>query len=360
MKFLQELEGNRLQHHSKEKTYFNVKFHERFGSFLEALRREKLISEDQERFVVERGHCWASDVRRGGVTLITDELPMITKQSHKMVVEGTKHVLEIFDHVLSRYATYCLTEDITPDDVEFEPEYHEKLNPLFWEEQEGRYNLKPEVRKGLWDIAEEFLKFLKMPQMEIVDIIITGSSANYNWTEQSDIDLHIVVDMSEAQHRYGDIVPEYVEAKRRLWNEQHEIKVYDYPVEVYVQDEQEPHVATGMYSLKQEQWIAEPKYEEPRYDALDLRTKAAKFATEIDDLTDTSRCNPLRAQEMMERLRKYRKAGLAKGGEFSVENLVFKYLRKDGYLQKLADCKRKGFDTSLSVEDEEWWKNETD
>lgn len=360
MKFIKQLEQTRREHASKEKVYFNVVFHERFGPFLEALRTENLIRENQSFFTVERGFCWSDDVKLGGVKMITDDIPLIGNKTNTMIIEGTPHVIELFDHVISRYATFCLREDIEPEDVDYKPEYHEHLNPALWEKHEQQYTLKPEVRKGLWEIAEQFLKFLKMPQMEIADIIVTGSSANYNWTKQSDIDLHVVVDISEAQHKYGDIVPEYFETKRRLWNEQHDITVWGYPVEMYVQDEQEPHVATGMYSLKQEQWIAEPKYEKPRYDALDLKTKAAKFANEIEDMTATNRCNPVHAQEMMEKLRKYRKAGLAKGGEFSVENLVFKFLRSNGYLQKLSDCKRKGFDDSLSIEDEEWWKDETE
>lgn len=357
MKFLQELDGNRVQKKSREKTYFNVKFHERFGMFLDALRRERLIGEDSVRVLVERGHCWANDVRTDGIILITNENPLLSKQSQKMIVGGAPAILEIFDHVLSRYATYHLKEDIAPEEVEIKPEYHEELNPAIWDRAEDGYRLKPDVREAMWNIINYFLKTLKMPQMEIDDAIITGSNANYNWTEDSDIDIHIIIDMDQAIQKYGDVVPEYLEAKRRLWSAQHDITIRGYPVEVYVQDEQEPHVSSGMYSLKEEKWLTEPKYEKPRYDDLDVRTKAAKWANEIDDLADSGICKSSSAEQMMDRLKKYRKAGLAKGGEFSVENLAFKYLRNNGFIEKLVACKQKGIDDQLSVEDEEWWKD---
>ncbi len=354
MKFLQQLEGSRLQLVSREKAYSNVKFHERFGTFLEALRCENLITES-ERFTVERGYCWADDVRQDGILLITEDLPTITKQTKRLIVAGTPTLLQIFEHVLSRYATYCIEEDIEPSDIELDPQYHEKLNPTLWDEYEDEFRLKTDVRKALWEIAEQFLKNLKMPSMEIIDALFTGSNANYNWTDDSDIDLHIVVDVAQATRRYGDITPEYLQAKQRLWSEQHDIKIHGKPIEVYVQDVHEPHVSTGMYSLKEEQWATEPKHEQPTIHTVDVRTKAASLANRINDMTDHN-CNPKRAEEMLDKLRIYRRAGLAKGGEFCVENLVFKYLRSNGYLEKLSQCKRQGFDSALSVEDEEWWK----
>lgn len=357
MKFLKELDGNRLVSKSYEKTYFNVKFHERFGGFMEALRREKLISESTKRAQVERGTLWCDCRRVDGVMLITHDNAHITQEAPSMIVSGTRSTLELFEHVLSRYATYCMTEDIVPQDVEIEAEYHESLNPLFWTKHEDGYTLDSDVRKDMLNIAYTFLRYLKMSDVTALDVIFTGSNANYNWTEDSDVDVHIIIDMPDTAHRYGKIVPEYIESKRRLWNAQHEIKIHDKEVEVYVQDEHEVHTSTGIFSLKDDRWVVEPHYEPPTYDTLTVRNKVAKFATAIDELVTSGTASPKTADEMMDTLKRYRRAGLKKQGEFSVENLVFKYLRSNGYLEKLSECKRKGIDTALSAEDEEWWKD---
>ena len=356
MRFLQELEGNPAIAKSVEKTYFNVTFHESFGAFLEALRCEKLILEDTQRVVVERGHLWADCRRQEGIMVITEDNPLLTKATKRMIVGATRSTLELFEHVLSRYATYCITEDIEPDQIKVNAQYHEKLNPLFWDEYEDGPRLKDDIRKKMLDISDAFCKYLKMPEMHISDIILTGSNANFNWTDESDVDLHVIVDMNQVVNVYGQIVPEYLETKRRLWNDQHEITLHDKNVEIYVQDEQEPHTSSGIYSLKQNAWVTEPKYEKPEYDTIAVRTKIAKFVSHIDDLIDSEQCDPRCAEDMINKLKRYRKAGLQKSGEFSVENLVFKYLRNNGYLEKISECKRQGIDSKLSIEDEEWWK----
>jgi hypothetical protein len=56
-------------------------------------------------------------------------------------------------------------------------------------------------------------------------------------------------------------------------------------------------------------------------------------------------------------LKDYRQSGLDKDGEFSYENLVFKFLRRSGYIGKFFDTSNKALDKELSVEvklDEEY------
>jgi len=62
---------------------------------------------------------------------------------------------------------------------------------------------------------------------------------------------------------------------------------------------------------------------------------------------------PLNLQKKYrEKLRKYRTCGLQKEGEFSYENLVFKFLRRNGYIAKLENFKNKFVDKKLSLEQE--------
>ena len=60
--------------------------------------------------------------------------------------------------------------------------------------------------------------------------------------------------------------------------------------------------------------------------------------------------NSLKYQELKDKLKDYRQSGLDKDGEFSYENLVFKYLRRSGHIGKLFDEKTKIKDKELSVE----------
>jgi len=50
------------------------------------------------------------------------------------------------------------------------------------------------------------------------------------------------------------------------------------------------------------------------------------------------------------KLKEYRNSGLEKDGELSYENLVFKFLRRSGHIQKLFDRLNKTLDKELSVE----------
>ena len=68
--------------------------------------------------------------------------------------------------------------------------FHDELNPKLWDGLE----LKPEVKEKLNEIAEAFKEYLDIPEDAILDIRITGSSASYNYTEYSDLDLHLIID----------------------------------------------------------------------------------------------------------------------------------------------------------------------
>jgi len=57
-------------------------------------------------------------------------------------------------------------------------------------------------------------------------------------------------------------------------------------------------------------------------------------------------------EKIKDRLKDYRSAGLEREGEYSYENLVFKFLRRNGYLSKLEDFKNKITDKKLSLEQE--------
>ena len=132
-------------------------------------------------------------------------------------------------------------------------EMQSRLNPAVWDNDQ----MRPAIRKRLQEIAEEFIEKLDLPNVEIKDIILTGSLANYNWSEYSDLDVHIVVDFKEVAEDEG-LVKKYFDAVRGNWNRTHDIKVKGYEVELYVQDDDESHTSTGVYSILKDEWELEP------------------------------------------------------------------------------------------------------
>lgn len=220
-------------------------------------------------------------------------------------------------------------------------EFHDSLNPKLWADNK----LKPEVSKKLKEIADAFIESLEIPRNAIKDIVITGSSASYNYTPQSDIDLHLIVDF-EKVHKDCPIVGEYLLAKKSEFNNNHDIHIYGIPVEVYAESIDNENVHNGLYSLKDDRWIDEPKKLKPVDNDIAVNAKFKEFKEAAEQVGDKDV-----AVELIQKIKKMRKAGLAKAGEFSVENLVFKKLRNEGIIGKLMDVKKEETDKELSLEE---------
>ena len=133
------------------------------------------------------------------------------------------------------------------------------------------------------NIVEEFMEGLDL-DLELKDIIVTGSIANYNWSKFSDIDLHILIDFSEVNEN-EEMVKKFFDAVRSNWNKLHNILVKGHEVEIYVQDEHEPHVSTGVYSLMNDRWIVKPKKVRPAIDRYTATKKMKQMAREVDKLS---------------------------------------------------------------------------
>jgi hypothetical protein len=218
-------------------------------------------------------------------------------------------------------------------------EYHHELNPSLWENDE----LKPEVKEKLLKIADNFIEHLDVPVSKIKDIVLTGSNVNYNWTKQSDIDLHIQLDDA-------DLDTDALDAKKDLWNEEHHITLYGFPVEAYVEGNSANQSGNaGIYSLQDDKWIREPTNEHIRFDYEKIKQKAAKVMKKIDKLVDGESKDLEELEALRTKIKESRRADLAKGGEFTMENLVFKTLRNNNYLDKLFGYIRKLKDEKLSL-----------
>jgi len=234
------------------------------------------------------------------------------------------------------------------------------LNSELWDEDK---KLRPEVRERLLEIAEKFIKPTLGKDAIIKDITFTGSLANYNYSDMSDIDLHIIIDFADV-NADKDIVKRYFNAVKALWNSLHDIRIKGYEVEAYVQDEHEPHTSTGVYSVQDDKWLKEPVQSDAEIDEDSVSNKANSLIDQVEQalkiMEEGSHEEAMkRAESLMEKIKKLRRAGLESEGEYSVENLAFKTLRNTGYLTKLSDLKREAYDAMMSIEekmDNPCWK----
>ena len=224
---------------------------------------------------------------------------------------------------------------------------HQHLSTKFWKENKK----KEAVRERLLFIADAFIDYLGI-DIDVVDITMTGSYANYNYTQYSDVDLHIIVDPANI-NKDVDLVEEFLKAKRQYWNEKHDINMFGVEIELYPQDVNEDHKSSGVYSVKDDKWIVEPKQFSEKSLNNDIVKKANILRKRIDQAIDKAKQerDPEELDQLAQKIRKMRQAGLEKGGEYSEENIAYKMIRADGYVDKLYKMKDNIFDIKLSVGD---------
>lgn len=220
--------------------------------------------------------------------------------------------------------------------------FHDKLNPKLWKGT----RLDPAVKKQLLVIAEDFISELGIKGLDVDDITISGSNAAYSYTPHSDLDLHILVDMTKLPD--NEVYQELFLAKKNLYNSSHDIKVHGVPVELYVQDTNAPVVSLGEYSVLNDKWLHIPKKRRANFDQNTTRMKFDKLK-ELVELALKSKSVD-RVNEVLKLIKRYRKAGLDKGGEFSPENLAYKAIRTQGGMDQLFALRDKLHSEELTIE----------
>jgi len=224
----------------------------------------------------------------------------------------------------------------------------DELNPKIWDD----FKIDDEVREDLLKIAQDFYASTDL-EADVEDIVLTGSLANYNWSEKySDYDLHILIDFTNVNDAV-ELVKKYVDSAKSIWNKEHDIKIKGYEVEVYIQDVSEPHKSTGVFSLLNNKWNVKPEEFdfEPDEDMIAEKGKSVMMMVdELEEQVDEDKYDAFieKVQKVWEKVKNYRKSGLeSEGGELSMGNLVFKFLRRNGYVGKIIDLKRKSYDNQF-------------
>lgn len=227
----------------------------------------------------------------------------------------------------------------------------DELNPKIWDKDQ---KMKLEVKKTLLKIADDYFESLGLPGVDIEDVTMTGSLSNYNWSKYSDVDLHIVVDYNDLPMD-RDLVLDFLKTKSSGWNKEHDVKIYGYDVEIYLQDIEEPHHSTGVYSILNDEWNTKPEKKKISINNGSVKEKANRLMDMIeeiyDEMSDVSNEETIKSvDKLTEKIKKMRQSGLESGGEFSVENIVFKVLRRNGMLDRLYDIKTVTYDKSVTLE----------
>jgi len=226
---------------------------------------------------------------------------------------------------------------------------HEMLNRKIWNSDD---KIDPAIRDRMLQIAQDFYEKLGI-KAEILDITLTGSLANYNWSKFSDLDVHIVLNYQDVDENM-ELVRELFQQTKSNWNRQHDIRVKGHEVELYVQDVNDPHFSSGVYSLLSGEWVVKPRREDKEIDREAVKKKAASTMDMIDDVQKLfDEGDYQEALEYGERVRdkikRFRASGLEREGEYSFENLAFKVLRRNDYLERLSKLRVDTYDSQMSM-----------
>lgn len=231
----------------------------------------------------------------------------------------------------------------------------DRLHPKFWVNN----RLNSRVRLRLLDIADDFIDTLSVSWVKPKDIVMTGSLANYNWSKYSDVDIHILIDYSKV-YKNKEFVEDYFNSKKEVWLEDHpKLRIYGFPVEIYVEDYKGDTTSTGVYSLEKNKWINEPgDIQNAKINSKYVKKVAAKIMTAIDKIVDKleNEQDEHKIEELSDKLKsifnkvkKLRGEGLKNGGEMSSGNIIFKLLRRTNYLDKIWNNINHSYDTLNSL-----------
>jgi hypothetical protein len=232
------------------------------------------------------------------------------------------------------------------------------LNPEIWENAEtddfDQIKLQSDVRSALLNITKDFVDSFNIDTLEIDDIIIIGSLVNYNWSQYSDIDLHIVFDKDSLKSN-ENVVDELFDAKKQNYNDKRNITVKGYDVELYAQGIGDEKDSSGKYSVLYSKWEDVPDKENFNLDKKLIINKVKDFDIELKNIekTEDSDTKIAKIDKLKDKIKKYRQSGLKRGGEYSNENIVFKYLRRSGYMGRVNDIKNNTKDAVLTIETDE-------
>lgn len=227
--------------------------------------------------------------------------------------------------------------------------FQNRLCPDLWTE---KGELRQDVKEKLLEIANSYYRYLKT-EAPILDILFTGSLANMNWTEFSDIDLHLVLDFSATGIGTPELTRDFFLAKKNVWNDKRNIFVKKRPVELYTQHYQEYHASKGQYSLLQDKWLFFPEPITKSIDYAKVEDIVQLFEKAIDNVASITDIHLQfdEAVKLKNNIILLRRKSIELDSDLSIGNLVFKELRNNpNSLNRLFSIISSSLDKKLSLE----------
>ena len=241
---------------------------------------------------------------------------------------------------------------ITPDDLEEDIEKHETLNDKIFDAE--TQEMLPEVREKLLEIADNFVENVHEDELdlEVKDIVLIGSNANYNYTKDSDLDVHIIASSKPDCNKKH--LNQIYQAYKSMFNKNYDITIHGIPTEIYVEMDEVNARSGGIYSIKDNKWLKQPKqFEVPDIDYDAFYKEFGKWEEryfELINYLDEYENASEEVDKYIDDIYEVRKDGIAKGGEFDIANLVFKECRNRGYLDHLKELKTELASKEMSLE----------
>lgn len=348
------VEGNKFKFNVGDKAYFMSVFSLFSRFFGEVVIKDKRIFDKICWYTIENPKTKMIPIK----WIREDELFNSKEEAEEYINKKKSEIDEIIKKIENdKKRKRELMKDIDPyseEDWMSEGKvlYNKTLCDAIWSGDKIIKRIKDKLVK----IAKDFYNDIEL-ESEIIDIRLTGSMANYNYTDESDIDVHIVIDFKDVNEDI-DLVKKAVDGQRFIWNLRHNIKIKGHDVELYIQDEKEEHTSAGLYSLLNDEWTVEPEYKVPDINTEDVDLKYEARLNDINRFEKLSKkdLDPDEADEyyksaknLKSKIMKARKEGLVeKEGEYSIENLVFKKLRSEGNIKTLIDTITRFYDKIYS------------
>jgi predicted nucleotidyltransferase len=223
--------------------------------------------------------------------------------------------------------------------------HNDILNPALWNADE---TLKPDVRQTLLKIAQDFYTDTEL-KAPVKDIQILGSNTNYNWTQNSDIDLHILIDFRQINNDV-ELVKTMVDLLKTNWNKDHDINIKDYPIEIYIQDINAVNRSVGIFSILRNVWVRKPSKQTVIFNKEAIQQLYTNIVTQIKKAIKENNLEKLKS--VLKLVYDIREFGLSKSGDYSTENIVFKILRTRGHLDNLKNAINSVYDQNNSLKQE--------
>lgn len=220
-------------------------------------------------------------------------------------------------------------------------EVHDDLNPLIWDNNK----LRSDVREKINEIVEQFVSSCEIP-LNIVDIHIVGSMASYNYTQYSDLDVHIISNF-ELLDCSKEILQTAYNSIKTKFNSEYDITIKGIDVELYVEDIKSTVLSNGIYSVYEDRWIKFPK-KLTNVPQIDVSSELSEWEQIIK--TALSSNSSEKIEKVINDIYIVRKNSLDTEGEYGSGNQLFKEIRNIGLLDKLKDAYKASRSKELSLE----------